>query len=128
MAKLVKMSSVEEPSVITVGKDDANDKYYYACINVNVVQLTDGTYEWDGLILPDYGVDNIHHADDETKYSVLISHIIKAYYNDHQMTAIMNNYLLDGDNEKYVKEFTQMQKIRKIAKETARKIIDDKLI
>ena len=40
------------------------------------------------------------------------------------MTAIINNYLLDSTDSNYKSEFDSMQAIRKLAKGTARCIID----
>ena len=127
MAKLVKMTGEVVPQIIDTYKDEETNIYLRATININVVKLSNGTYEWDGLVLPDHAVNNIHNVNDELKYSVLIAHIIKSYYNDNEMTAILNNYLLDSSDEKYTKEFNQMQKIRKIAKETAKEIVENKL-
>lgn len=130
MGKLVKKSSSQEPKIVAI---DTNDNGDCICININICQLADGNYEWDSIEIDNGSglftvVDNIRKADDNLKYSVLISHIIKAYYNDHQMTAIINNYLLDSADENYIKEFNDMQKIRKIAKDTAKQIIKNKLL
>lgn len=129
MAKLIKKNGQEKPELMTVRKYGTADNIdiIYASINVNIVELTDGTFDWDCLELPEFALNNIHNADNDTKYSVLVSHIIKAYYNDNQMTAIMNNYLLDSSNEDYIKYFNDMQKIRKLAKDTANEIITNKL-
>ena len=121
MAKLTKGTSEKLPSIMTIRQVDTD--IVYASINLNIVQLTDGTYEWDQLELPDFALNNIHNADDETKYSVLIAHIVKAYYNDNQMTAIINNYLLDPEDESFKNDFNKMQKVRILAKNTAKEII-----
>lgn len=132
MGKLVKLNSVKEPDLVTVEQNEQTNEYIYLGININVCKLTDGSYDWDCIEIDNESgffkvLDNIHNADIDTKYSVLITHIIRAYYNDHQMTAIVNNYLLEPENEKYVKEFNDMQKIRKLAKATAKQIIDNNL-
>ena len=121
MAKLTKGTGEKLPSIMTIRQVDTD--IVYASINLNIVQLTDGTYEWDQLELPDFALNNIHNADDETKYSVLIAHIVKAYYNDNQMTAIINNYLLDPEDESFKNDFNKMQKVRVLAKNTAKEII-----
>lgn len=126
MAVLIKTNSQEKPELMTIKKHE-ND-ITYASINVNIVELTDNTYEWDCLKLPEFALNNIHKADEKTKYSVLVSHIIKAYYNDNQMTAIMNNYLFDKENESYKNDFNNMQKVRTLAKNTAKEIIKQELI
>ena len=132
MGKLVKKTSTQSPDIITVKIDEASGDYIYAGININVCQLADGTYEWDCIEITNGSgffkvLENIHTADNDTKYSVLITHIIRAYYNDHQMTAIINNHLLDPDDEKYTKEFNDMQKVRKTAKEISKQIVENKL-
>lgn len=127
MATLVKMTDTKEPQLMTVVMSDS-DVYdvLYAAININVVRLTDGSYEWDSLVLPDFALDNIYRADLETKRAVLIAHIVKAYYDDNKMTAILNNYLADPTDE-HKKEFEDLQKLRRLAKETVTKIIKNKL-
>jgi hypothetical protein len=127
MATLVKVTDTKEPELMTVvmSKNDAYD-VLYAAININVVRLTDGSYEWDSLVLPDFALDNIYRADLETKRAVLIAHIIKAYYDDNKMTAILNNYLADPTDE-HKQEFEDLQKLRRLAKETVTKIIKNKL-
>ena len=125
MATLMKLKDANEPSLMSIGYDV--DDVIYAAINVNICKLTDGTYEWDSLVLPEFALNNIHKADAETKRAVLIAHIIKAYYNDNQMTAIINNYLLDPEDVEHKQEFFEMQKVRKMAKDTARQIIKSKM-
>ena len=125
MAKLTKGSGETLPSIMTIQQVDNN--ILYASINLNIVPLTDGTYVWDKLELPDFALNNIHNADDDTKYSVLIAHIVKAYYNDNQMTAIINNYLLDPADEAFKNDFNKMQSIRTLAKATAKEIITNKI-
>lgn len=125
MAKLTKGSGEILPSIMTIHQVD--DDITYASINLNIVPLTDGTYIWDKLELPDFALNNIHTADNDTKYSVLIAHIVKAYYNDNQMTAIINNYLLDPEDESFKNDFNKMQSIRILAKNTAKEIITNKI-
>jgi type I restriction-modification system DNA methylase subunit len=42
-------------------------------------------------------------------------------YNPGKIQAILNNYLAEPDNEKYVREFLELQEIRKICKDEAKK-------
>ena len=130
MAVLIKKNGQEKPGLMTIKKfeNDNNVDIAYTSINVNITELSDGTYKWDCLELPSFALNNIHKADNDTKYSVLVAHIIKAYYNDNQMTAIINNYLLEPEDESYKTEFNKMQKIRKLAKDTAKIIMTEKLI
>jgi hypothetical protein len=39
------------------------------------------------------------------------------------MSAIVNNYIMDTDDEEHKNEFLEMQRIRKLAKDTAKQII-----
>lgn len=120
MANLTRSFGSMAPELMTIERN--GDDIVYASINVNVEQIN-GRYEWDELVLPDFALNEIHKTDKDTKYSVLIAHIIKAYYNDHQMSAIVNNYIMDTDDEEHKAEFMEMQRIRKLAKDTAKTII-----
>lgn len=57
---------------------------------------------------------------DQLDYGNLVDEIIHIYYSDSQMTAIINNYLLDGESEEYLK----MQEIRKQVKSEAKLLIN----
>lgn len=120
MAELKKSFGAVAPELMTIQQND--DDIIYASINLNIT-YTNNLYAWDEIILPDFSLNNIHKADKDTKYSVLIAHIIKAYYNDHQMSAIVNNYIMDTEDEDHKAEFMEMQRIRKLAKDTAKQII-----
>lgn len=63
-----------------------------------------------GIILNDCKVPNI------------IDTIIRERYSASQVEAIVNNYLSDITNEKYLKEFNDMQEWRKQAKSIAKKV------
>ena len=113
MAQLVKMTG-DKPGLMTIKMHE--NHYVYAAINTNIEQLDSNSYKWDSLILPDFALDNIHNASNDKKYSVIIAHIVKAYYNDNDTTAILANYLSDSDNAKYKSEFLEFQKIENIKK------------
>ena len=124
MAKLVKASGAEMPNIITV---EFVDKIpVFVAINLNIVFEND-KYTWDSLVLPEFALENIYNASPNIKTDVLIAHIIKGYYNDNQMTAIINNYLIDSENEEYKSEFLRMQNVRKVAKETSKYIVSNGL-
>ena len=123
MAKLIKRSGIENPNLMSIIYSDNTNEPVYAAINVNVVTVGD-EYVWDALELPDFALNNIHNAPKDIKYNVLVAHVIKAYYDDNAMTAIVNNYLLDMGDAKYKSEFDEMQKVRKLAKDTARYIVN----
>jgi hypothetical protein len=121
MATLVKCKDTNKPDVLTVEKN-SKDEFAFVSINVNINKVGD-EYEWDSLILPDFALNNIHNADLNTKYGVLVAHIVKAYYDDNRTTAILSNYLLDTNNAEYKSEFDELQQIRRMAKDTAKHII-----
>lgn len=121
MATLVKCKDTNKPDVLTVEKN-SKDEYAFVSINVNINKVGD-EYMWDSLILPDFALNNIHNADLNTKYGVLVAHIVKAYYDDNRTTAILSNYLLDTNNTEYKSEFDELQQVRRMAKDTAKHII-----
>lgn len=59
-------------------------------------------------------------------YGGLVSELVGLEYSDAQMTAIINNYLLDPEDEDAKKEFIEMQNLRKQAKVIAKKIVANK--
>lgn len=59
-------------------------------------------------------------------YGGLVDAIIELRYSPAEMTAIINNYLLDGDDENTKNEFVEMQNYRKYAKNTAKTILNNK--
>lgn len=56
-------------------------------------------------------------AKSEYTYGNLVSYIISLHYKMQEVFAIMNNYLADPDNSEYKKEFEELQRVRKAAKE-----------
>lgn len=54
----------------------------------------------------------------------IVNNIIRERYSASQVEAIVNNYLSDTTNEKYLKEFNDMQEWRKQAKSIAKKVND----
>ena len=55
-------------------------------------------------------------------YSNIVDALITYKYPNDKMTAIVNNYLLDPNDEEALQEFTQMQEWRKFAKELAKSV------
>lgn len=121
MAKLVKMKGTEKPGIMTV-KWSSENKPIYASINTNIINDADDYY-WDSLVLPEYALNNIYAAPNDIKYKVLIIHILRAYYDDNDVTAIIANYMSDTTNEKYKKEFDELQNCRNLAKTLANNIV-----
>jgi hypothetical protein len=85
-------------------------------IPYNIVEISPGVYAWKDITIngADYNYDGIVNA------------LITIKYSPAAMTAIINNYLLDPNNEDTNKEFIEMQEYRKYAKETAKQILTDK--
>ena len=125
MAKLIKSTSDVKPEIMTVYYNEDNIPVY-ASINLNIVE-NENMYYWDELVLPDFALENIHNAPNDVKYGVLVAHVIKAYYDDNKMTAILSNYLLDMTDEDHKKEFDTLQNLRKTAKEVSKYIIANSL-
>lgn len=123
MAKLVKKTGTEKPEIMTIKWLNENTPTY-AAINNNISENEDGIYSWDALELPEHTLVNIHNAKEEMKRKVLIIHILRAYYDDNDATAILSNYLNEPENEKYKSEFEQLQKCRFLAKKLAKTIIE----
>ena len=121
MARLVKMTGDDKPANMTIEMN--NNTPIFAAINANIEPYGDG-YVWDALVLPEFALTNIYNADKATKYKVLVSHIIKAYYTDGDVTAVLANYMVDPDNAKYKTEFDELQACRKMAKNLANNIVN----
>ena len=56
-------------------------------------------------------------------YEDLVDIFIKMIYSDKEMFAVINNYLLNPADEDSYNEFTEMQSIRKEAKDLAKEIL-----
>ena len=57
-------------------------------------------------------------------YASIVDYVVRERYSVSQVEAIVNNYLSDTTNEKYLKEFNDMQEWRKEAKSIAKKVND----
>lgn len=58
-------------------------------------------------------------------YGDLVNMFIIMVYSNQEMTAIINNYLLDPTDKVALNEFNEMQAIRKEAKAIAKEILDN---
>ena len=67
--------------------------------------------------------DKVSIICDTYNVSNLITAFVREKYSASQVEAIVNNYLLDGTNKEYLKEFNDMQEWRKEAKNIAKKIV-----
>ena len=108
MAKLNKKIGNTDPGKITIIVS-ANNKYEYVSINNRVEMLSNNTWTWDALELPE------------------LTHVVKAYYDDNDEMAILANYLSDPTKEKYKSEFAELQKCRAEAKILASFIVNNRL-
>lgn len=94
-------------------------KYYNAGgkdmvrVPYEIKEISPGVYSWREI--------SVKHMD--FNYNGLVSALIGLKYSDANMTAIINNYLLDSNDEDYTKEFNEMQEYRKYAKHLAKQIL-----
>lgn len=56
-------------------------------------------------------------------YGQKVHELIRKMYNQDDVEAILNNYIANPENPKYVQEFHDLQEYRALCKETARKEI-----
>lgn len=78
------------------------------------MQERNGQYEWSEVTFDKLGAPS---------YENLVAAIVKGRYTDDEMTAIINNHLLDDGNEEHSEEWREMQAWRKEAKETAKEML-----
>ena len=105
MKQLMLISGTSVPEVVTKKINGATFK-----IVPYVISDNNGNYEWTEILVRPSGYT----------YEGLVKAIINIHYTPDEMFAIMNNYLLDPENEKYKDEFIAMQSVRKSAKEYAK--------
>jgi len=96
-------------------------------INYCISQNEDGFWQYYTLDLSTTMYDYIK-GDSNKVYECVISKIVRQRYPDNDMTAILSNYLNEPDNEKYIKEFREVQDWRKVAKSVAKYIVDNEII
>ena len=102
MAHLNKKTDNYDPGILSVILDPETNEYIYVSINNNIMKHDDSLWSWDALEIPDFALYAIHNADDDTKYKVLIAHIVKAYYDANDEMAVIANYI--GNPEKRLKD------------------------
>lgn len=91
------------------------NRKYAIKVPYNIIKLEEyNEYSWNEFII----------EDDKFEYGEIVNIIIHTMYSDSQMTAIINNYLLDNENVEYKNEFSKMQEHRKLAKEIAKEILE----
>lgn len=67
----------------------------------------------------------IMNGKEEQVYEQLVTTMIRSKYTQNVVEAIINNYLSDMDNEKYKKEFDDMQLFRKECKNNIKALINE---
>lgn len=97
-----KYSGVELPEVIISIHGVKTFRY----VPYNIVLNENKLYTWNYILI----------GPSSYNYEGVVKAIINVKYNNDSMTAILNNYLLSPDNEKYKKEFNEMQEWRLYAK------------
>lgn len=91
------------------------NRKYAIRVPYDIIKLEESNeYAWNEIII----------ESDKFEYGEIVNAIIHTIYSDSQMTAIINNYLLDDKNTEYKNEFLKMQEQRKRVKETAKEILD----
>jgi hypothetical protein len=86
-------------------------------INFNVQEIEDnelGKYRYNSVTLP------VGKYDRDT----IINTIIRYKYREDEMEATINNYLLDSEDEETVNSFKEMQEWRRLAKDTAKEVLE----
>ena len=96
-------------------------EYYSLCgidmvrIPYDIFETSPGIYSWREI--------SVKYLD--FNYGGLVNALIELEYNQSEMTAIINNYLLDQEDDDVKAEFSKMQKYRKKSKEIAKWIISE---
>ena len=67
----------------------------------------------------------IMNGKEEQVYEQLVTTMIRSKYTQNAIEAIINNYLSDMNNEKYKKEFDDMQLFRKECKNNIKALINE---
>lgn len=103
-----------EPQFVTCNRNLGRNEY---TINFDVEKLdkkersSEKKYRYQTVTLPPGDNDR----------NTVISELVRSHYTDDEMTAVINNYLLDDGDEGSLAEFKEMQAWRKHSKEIADK-------
>lgn len=85
-------------------------------IPYDIVEVSPGVYTWK-----DITIKNVDY-----NYGGIVNTLITMKYSPDAMTAIINNYLLDPNDEDANREFVEMQEFRKSVKAIAKQIVANK--
>lgn len=84
----------------------------YKTINFDIKEVDEG-FEWESVDMPQTKWD----------YSGVVDALVSHKYPNDKMQAVINNYLLEPENEEYIRVFNEMQAWRKEAKEIAKEAL-----
>lgn len=71
-----------------------------------------------------YKYGSVRLAPGVSDYRSIVAALVNNEFDSDEMQAIINNYLLDGDDPEAVAEFNQMQAFRAFAKRIAREFVN----
>lgn len=84
-------------------------------IPYDITEIRPGKFAWKELLVP-FAKFN---------YGGIVNALISMKYSSDEMTAIINNYLLDSEDVEAREEFIAMQEYRKVAKAIAHTILNN---
>ena len=120
--------SAEKPLAIETVSFDLGERINLnTFLNLDITQTNDG-WKYIPIYINATLLDMIRELDTDKKYGRIIDHIVRSEYTDAESTAVLSNYLAEPDNEKYVKEFKELQNFRKLAKTYAKYVVENELI
>ena len=70
-----------------------------------------------------YVYDQVEIEFNKWNYSGVVDALVTYKYPNDKMQAVINNYLLEPENEEYIRAFDEMQTWRKEAKEIAKQAL-----
>lgn len=96
--------------------------------NLIETYVLNGTRHYDisfdiSLIQEEYEYEQITMQANEWNYSGIVDALVQYKYPIDKMQAVINNYLLEPENEEYIRAFNEMQAWRKEAKEIAKEAL-----
>lgn len=103
-------SGTEVPELVKITKNNIN-RIIVPIIIKETIENNQKLYSW--LELP--------ILEQDYNYETVIDTMINIKYNLSEVLAIINNYMLDSKNEKYKKEFEDLQEWRLIVKNSVKK-------
>lgn len=105
----MKATSDTKPNIVETYIEFATKRY---AVNIDVIHNID-EWEYDRVSIPAGKWD----------YAGVVDALIQHKYPIDKMQAVINNYLLEPENEEYIRVFNEMQAWRKEAKEIAKEAL-----